>query len=245
MFMQCHGEYGDLAGWVAPIARMKTLKLSEGSTDIDMVTSWFDQSCAPSNSDDGLCSACADDYACDLDDPYATSLGVISCLREDAADIGFVDHWTALGAGQPVSDDGGDVDMSDLQVVCNGGCKDLTEAIEANCYLAKVPSDVAIMRATDTRIDIVRSKLVQASNEPQFAATFGTSSNLNGALFSHGTSNLGAVTDSTRDYLGGLDGTLTKFSDLFKDSTDMPQPDVGDSRLVCPPPTHVQYASSQ
>lgn len=234
--MQCHGEYGNLAGWVAPIAKLKRDQLGDGSTDIDIATSWFRQSCAPSNSGNKVCSACSEETECNLDDPYATPLGVIQCLREDAADIGFVDNWTAMGAGQQESDDEGGVDMSDLQVVCNDGCQDLQSATEANCYLAKVPSDVAIMRASSSaaRLTLVRQLLVEASNSTQFADTFGTSSNLNGALFSHGTSQLEAVTTDAESYLGSLDGALTQFSSLFKDSTDVPQHDIEDNRLVCP-----------
>jgi hypothetical protein len=196
------------------------------------VKNWFEKSCAPSNDNSGICSGCSETDDCNLDDPYATPLGVIRCLREDAADIGFVDHWTALGAGQQASGDGGASDMSDLQVVCKDGCRALSAALEAECYLAKVPSDVAIMRSTDTRLTIVRKLLVQAANSTQFQDTFSTSSNLNGALFSHGTSKLDPLEASAKDYLGGLDGTLTQFSALFEDSTDLPQPDVGDNALV-------------
>ena len=171
--MQCHGEYGDLAGWVAPIAKLKRDGLGSSGTDIDIASSWFRESCAPSNTGEGICSACSEDSDCNLDDPYATPLGVIQCLREDAADIGFVDNWTALGAGQQSSGDGGDADMSDLQVVCNDGCQDLASATEANCYLAKVPSDVAIMRASTSaeHLALVRERLVAASNSTQFANT--------------------------------------------------------------------------
>lgn len=233
--MQCHGEYGDLAGWVAPIAKMKAQGLSDSNTDIDMITSWFSASCAPSNLADGLCSACYDDEddECNLDDPYATPLGVIDCVRAGAAEIGFVDHWTAWGAGQEAADGGMVANMSDLQVVCDSGCRDLKAATEADCFLAKVPADVAIMRATDPNLFIVRNRLAQASNMTQFEESFGTSSNLNGALFSHGTKLLQPVLQNAADYLGALDGTLTQFAGLFEDSVDKPQPDVRTNRLVC------------
>lgn len=231
--VQCHGEYGDLAGWVTPIARLREAGLmAEGGSDIDKVTNWFTRSCAPSNSDTGICSACSSEAECDLDDPYATSTGVIQCLRDGAADIGFIDNWTAWGAGQQETDDGGVANFNDLQVVCNSGCRDMRYAAEADCYEAKVPADVAIMRATDPRIEIVRNSLVEASQSIQFQDSFSKSGNLKGALFSHGTSRLGPVVSSTQDYLAGLDTALTQFANLFQDSTDIPQPDVGENRLV-------------
>ena len=47
-----------------------------------------------------------------------------------------------------------------------------------------------------------------------------------GLLFSHGTDSLVAVNDNAADYLGSLDSELTRFSALFEDATDLPQPDI-------------------
>lgn len=74
---------------------------------------------------------------CDLDDIFAGPVGVLTCLREDAAEIGFVDHWTAWGAGQT-----GDAteknatlrNIGDFKVICNDGCRDLQDAVEV-CVL--------------------------------------------------------------------------------------------------------------
>lgn len=55
---------------------------------------------------------------------------------------------------------------------------------------------------------------------------------IQGLLFSHGTEKLVAVSDSAADYLGGLDTSLTRYSNLFEDSTDLYQPSIGGTALV-------------
>lgn len=58
---------------------------------------------------------------------------MLSCLREDAADIGFVDHWTAWGAGQVGNESQANAtlrNMGDFKVVCDDGCRDLDDALE-------------------------------------------------------------------------------------------------------------------
>ena len=56
-----------------------------------------------------------------------------------------------------------------------------------------------------------------------------------GLLFSHGTDKLVAVNDNAADYLGSLDSELTRYSALFEDATDLPQPDIhGGTVLVRP-----------
>lgn len=232
----CHGEYGDLAGWVVPVAKMlaKGLLTDDQEDDIDIITNFFDSSCAPSNNpDEGeVCTACdgTDDHGeCNLDDRFAGPLGVLSCLREDAADIGFVDHWTAWGAGQVGDESQVNAtlrNMGDFKVVCDDGCRDLDDALEEACYLAKIPSDVIVMRASHPKIGFVRAALVEASSTQRFSTTFGTSSNLQGLLFSHGTDKLVAVTDNAADYLGSLDSELTRYGALFEHATDLPQPDI-------------------
>lgn len=69
---------------------------------------------------------------CNLNDRFAHPTGVLNCLREDAADIGFVDHWTAWGAGQAATQNQNATlrNMSELKAVCNDGCRNLIEAIE-------------------------------------------------------------------------------------------------------------------
>lgn len=144
--MQCHGEYGDLAGWVAPVARILAQKLVEvpgGGSDVDVISSFYAQSCAPSNNDNKLCDACsgsgpeadysdaAPDGECTMADRYAGPLGVLRCLEEDAADIGFVDHWTAWGSGQYAEEKYGNATLrneSQFRAVCNGGCRPLADA---------------------------------------------------------------------------------------------------------------------
>lgn len=103
--------------------------------------------------------------------------------------------------------------------------------MQEDCYLAKVPSDTVIMRAGDPQIRVVRDRLVEASVRPEFHSAFGTGSNLNGALFSHGTARLQSVEDSARDYLGGLDSQLKSFTGVFDDPTT-PQNDIKDSQFV-------------
>lgn len=74
-----------------------------------------------------------EDGECNLDDKFAGPLGVLSCLREDAADIGFVDHWTAWGAGQVGDEAQANAtlrNMGDFKVVCDDGCRDLDDALE-------------------------------------------------------------------------------------------------------------------
>jgi hypothetical protein len=70
---------------------------------------------------------------CNLDDRFAGPLGVLACLREDAAEIGFVDHWTAWGAGQDGTPEQANQtlrNMGEFMVVCNDGCRHLSQAIE-------------------------------------------------------------------------------------------------------------------
>lgn len=60
--MQCHGEYGDLAGWVVPVSKLISQGLAENTgSDIDIVQNYFRASCAPSNSpkEGEICTACA------------------------------------------------------------------------------------------------------------------------------------------------------------------------------------------
>ena len=63
--VQCHGEYGDLAGWVVPVAKMLAKQLvtqtgDDQEDDLDIVQNFFETSCAPSNNPDQgeVCSAC-------------------------------------------------------------------------------------------------------------------------------------------------------------------------------------------
>jgi hypothetical protein len=81
-----------------------------------------------------------DDYAdCNLDNRFAGPQGVLTCLREDAADIGFVDHWTAWGAGQTGNASQMNAtlrNIGDFKAVCKDGCRDLQEAVEVSFVLS-------------------------------------------------------------------------------------------------------------
>jgi hypothetical protein len=136
----CHGEYGDLAGWVAPATEIFSRREKgeidvDGNTDLDMVRNFFSKSCAPSNDEKEICSACSKTEGCDLTDKFAGPTGVIDCLRQGAGDVGFLDDITARGSGQ------GDVDgngtnaaeiqnMKEFQLVCLGGCRELKHSQE-------------------------------------------------------------------------------------------------------------------
>jgi hypothetical protein len=60
--VQCHGEYGDLAGWVVPVAKMLAsgLATKDEGDDVAIIQNFYSKSCAPSNNpDEGeICTAC-------------------------------------------------------------------------------------------------------------------------------------------------------------------------------------------
>eukprot|EP00892_Ulva_mutabilis_P002301 jgi/Ulvmu1/12071/UM083_0084.1 len=241
-FASCHGDYGSMAGWVTAVIELQDNQLSSGDSDIDIVQKFYTSSCAPANNDKKLCTACAQTNQCTLDDEYAGSVGTLRCIRAgtpDAPRIGFVDHLTALGAGQNdsfVPEDGNLVgsfkdseaskqNADDFRAVCRSGvCRGLRQAAQSEeCFLEEVPADVAVMRASDQRVALVRRQLVAASSKKAFRDLFGTTGNVQGALFSHGTHELRAEEGATDAYIGAkLISTLSQYDTLF---TVTPQTD--------------------
>lgn len=248
-FASCHGDYGSMAGWVTPVIQLRDdgLDASDSNTDIDIIQSFYLSSCAPANNGSRLCTACSPPEAnnqCDLDNDFAGSVGTLRCVREGTARaprVGFVDHLTALGAGQNdsfVPEDGKLVEgafqdspatlknLEDFRAICrSGGCRGLREASgDVDCYLESIPADVAIMRSDNPHAALVRQEFVAASNKESFRNLFGTTGNTRGALFSHGTHNLVSETADAPTYIGdSLKASLMEFDSLFSIS---PQTDV-------------------
>lgn len=123
----CHTRYGDLAGWAFPVYQLEKQKLSQGADDLTVVSEFFSASCAPSNGDLELCSACSVKEQCNLSERYSGDMGVIQALQEDVCDIGFVDHYAALAT--LVYDDSSmsSPPHSDFSLVCNGGCQPVND----------------------------------------------------------------------------------------------------------------------
>lgn len=149
-FASCHGDYGSMAGWVTPVIQLLSGNLSDGDSDVDIIQSFYPSSCAPANSGSRLCTACSPPEAndqCDLDNDFAGAVGTLRCVRagtEAAPRVGFVDHLTALGAGQNDSfvPETGKLDtfkdsvasqenLADFRAICRtGGCRGLRQAAQ-------------------------------------------------------------------------------------------------------------------
>lgn len=151
-FASCHGDYGSMAGWVTPVIELRNSQLDTGDSDndIDIIQYFYPSSCAPANNGSRLCTACnppEGNDQCDLQNLFAGSVGTLRCVREGTAKaprVGFVDHLTALGAGQNdsfVPEDGKLVNgtfqdslatqknVEDFRAICRtGGCRGLREA---------------------------------------------------------------------------------------------------------------------
>lgn len=101
--------------------------------------------------------------------------------------------------------------------------------MQVDCYLQRIPADVAIMRSDDPHVDLVREQFVIASSKKSFRDLFGTIGNTRGALFSHGTHNLVSVTADAPTYIGdSLIASLAEYDNFFTISpqTDaVPTPD--------------------
>jgi hypothetical protein len=119
----CHTRYGDLAGWAYPVYALASRGLSSGPDDISVITNYFKKSCAAGNGGKGICTNCANQQHCDLDDVFAGGVGVLDCLRSGQGDIGFVDHYTALGTG--LEGPSGVENNDDFRIVCDSGCATL------------------------------------------------------------------------------------------------------------------------
>jgi hypothetical protein len=119
----CHTRYGDVAGWAYPVYEIASEGLSGGKDDISVVKNFFKASCAAGNGGQGICTNCANQQYCDLDDAFAGGDGVLDCLRSGQGDIGFVDHYTAMGSG--LDGDSGAENIDDFRVVCSDGCYSL------------------------------------------------------------------------------------------------------------------------
>lgn len=108
-----------------------------------------------------------------------------------------------------------------------------------------MPADVAIMRASDTRAQLVRQELVSASRQKAFQNLFGTTGNVRGALFSHGTHELRAEQASPDVYIGSkLITTLSEYDELFTVSPKTDAPTGGSDTSVPPPPSKVPCRSA-
>ena len=68
-----------------------------------------------------LCTACVHRDRCDLDDPFAGNDGVIDCLRMEAGDIAFMDHFNAQRAQADPST------RDDFRLLCTDGCHPIGE----------------------------------------------------------------------------------------------------------------------
>lgn len=80
------------------------------------------------------------------------------------------------------------------------------------------------MRSDNPHVALVRQEFVTASGKQAFRNLFGTTGNVRGALFSHGTHNLVAETDDARTYIGdSLIASLMEYDSFFSVS---PQTDV-------------------
>jgi len=136
-----------VAGWVTPVIELQNDQLSSGDKDTEIIQNFYSSSCAPANQGNKLCTACAQDSEqCTLDDDYAGAVGTLRCVRAgtpDAPRVGFVDHLTALGAGQNDSfvpedgkliedfqdSDASQQNIEDFQAICgSGACRGLAQA---------------------------------------------------------------------------------------------------------------------
>lgn len=115
--------------------------------------------------------------------------------------------------------------------------------VQASCYLESVPADAAVMRADDDRIDLVRQQLIAASSKTAFRDLFGTTGNVRGAFFSHGTHELVEERALPAAYIGdGLTMSLVQYDDLFNLSaqTDVAPEQVPPTTTVATAPVRIQ-----
>lgn len=106
---------------------------------------------------------------------------------------------------------------------------------------------MAIMRSSDPRVQLVRREFVTASRTKAFRDLFGTTGNVRGALFSHGTHELRAEQADAESYIGDkLSTALSQYDSLFTltPQTDAPTGSEGDSHVwppSSPPPPRLVY----
>eukprot|EP00899_Mesostigma_viride_P014739 jgi/Mesvir1/23266/Mv12880-RA.1 len=158
----CHTGFRKNAGWVLPVGYLTSSQVAPVvssnagvADDAETVASFFNNVCAPGTTTDGpanngqswspLCSGCQD--GCTSTSKYADYAGALRCLIENAGDVAFVKHTTALEYAQDGTKNASwsTVPKDELRLLCPiGGCAPVDNY--ASCFIARAAAHALVAR---------------------------------------------------------------------------------------------------
>jgi len=198
----CHSNYGDTAGWVAPVGLLNNkglLHVDQLRCDVPFkVSEYFNASCVPNigklDKNGRLCSSCKD--GCSDSGTYAGYKGALRCVKQGGGNVAFVKHSSIKDFK---------FDEYDFEYLCRNGKRERPRKYRT-CNLARVPADAVVINKH--RDNNFRERVWEALRVLQKSKDFNMFSsrnyNENNVLFKDSTRCLAKI-DSTcdwRDYLG-------------------------------------------
>ncbi|XP_012791641.1 serotransferrin [Sorex araneus] len=145
----CHTGLGRSAGWNIPVGLLYWQLPQPHDSLQKAVASFFGGSCVPcadGKSFPKLCQLCAgagaDKCACSSHEPYYGYSGALKCLADDAGEVAFVKHLTALESP----------DKDKYELLCPDNTRKPVEQYK-DCHLAHVPSHAVVARSVGGKED--------------------------------------------------------------------------------------------
>ncbi|XP_049631909.1 serotransferrin-like [Suncus etruscus] len=187
----CHTGLGRSAGWNIPIGLLYWKLPQPQDSLLKAVSKFFEASCVPCADPKlypKLCQQCAgtgaDKCACSSHEPYFGYKGALKCLADDAGDVAFVKHLTALESP----------DKDNYELLCPDNTRKPLDQYK-DCHLAQVPSHAVVTRSVGGKKNLIWNLLNYAQEH------FGRGKSSEFQLFSspHGTDMM--FKDSTQGFL--------------------------------------------
>lgn len=150
----CHSSSQDAAGWWVPLGQVATHQfkkahLSFKTPEVEILTDFFSETCAPGNSTDRkhmqklekgtlVCTGCADN--CSASSPYYGDEGALRCILDGVGEVAFLGHRGLASAMNP-----GANGTRSLRLLCpQGGCAPPDHY--QTCNLGKLPAWAMLAR---------------------------------------------------------------------------------------------------
>lgn len=216
----CHGSYGDMAGWWAPLSVLSERSLLDQTScnKAEQVADYFGGSCVPGAADlrvnqyrsgsERLCALCRGDtsnqHQCErsLSERYFGKVGALRCLVDGSGEVAFM-SWSSLASNVdgrsselwarnvPLA-----MDSRNFRLICRSGPSMSLGDVE-RCHLTRLPGRVLVSNKFNSREDRITYRNLLTMLEEKFLKTgqdmfelFGPYQNESDLLFDDSTNRL-------------------------------------------------------
>lgn len=187
----CHGSYGDMSGWWAPLSVLSERSLLDQTScnKADQLAEYFGGSCVPGAADlrvnqyrsgsERLCALCRGDsqnqHQCERSssERYYGKSGALRCLVDGSAEVAFM-SWSSLVNnvdGRSVEGWARNVplamDSRNFRLICRSG-PSLSLADVERCHLTRLPGKIIVSSRYNSREDRLMQRYLITLIEDKF-----------------------------------------------------------------------------